>query len=387
MSKNLRTALAVGALLALPLGMAACGGDEGGNNDVPGDAIASVDGTPISRIDYEHWYAVNARGSSAIGGPVVIPDPPSYTRCVVLMARANAQAAEAMGRRPARQTAAQLRAECRTRHETIRDSTVRQLLQMAWLEREAERVGIEATDAEIERAKREAYPRAADLRRWLRQTGMTEADVEFQLRFSQYGREISEAVRDDATRSVDDAQVDAYYARNRAAFALPERRDLQLVLTRTEAQANAAKRAAESGTAWAAVARRWSTDAISKANGGTLSGVARGQQDAALDRAAFGAAAGEIAGPVRGANGWYVVRVTRVAPAKQSSLAESREQIRTTLVAQRGDRAIGDYARSFQDRWTERTACGSGYVIALCSNAPRARTTTAGGTVAGRTTQ
>src|SRR5690349_19289361 len=122
MSKNLRTALAVGALLALPLGMAACGGDEGGNNDVPGDAIASVDGTPISRIDYEHWYAVNARGSSAIGGPVVIPDPPSYTRCVVLMARANAQAAEAIGRRPARQTAAQLRAECRTRHETIRDS-------------------------------------------------------------------------------------------------------------------------------------------------------------------------------------------------------------------------------------------------------------------------
>lgn len=307
----------------------------------------------------------------------MIPDPPSYTTCAERLAR---QAAAARAR--SRPTASQLKAQCRQIDETLRDRSIAQLVQMVWLEGETKRLGIEVTDAEIARAKRAAFPRAGDMQRTLRQLGMTERDVDFQLRFNQAGTKITEYIQ---RRPVDvgEAEIAAYYARNREQFAVPERRDLELILTRGKAQADEARRAVEGGTAWSAAARRWSTDALSKGNGGRLLGVARGQQDRALDAAAFDARTGVVTGPVRGQFGWYVVRVTRVTPAKQSSLAESREQIAQQLRQQESQRAMQEYAREFQDAWTAKTNCRSGFVIAICSNAPRPRTTsTAGGGVA-----
>ncbi|ADB50415.1 peptidylprolyl isomerase [Conexibacter woesei] len=376
MAHSIRAALTVGALVLCPLAVSACGGDDSSGNDVPSNAIASVDGTPVTKAEYEHLYEVNAKGAAG-GGSAVIPDPPSYTACAARLAR---QAAAARGR--GRPTESQLVAQCRQLDEALRNRSVAQLVQMVWLDGETERLGIEVTDADVERAKRATFPRAGDMQRTLRQLGMTERDVEFQLRFNQLSTRLTEHLQ---RRPVDvgDAEISAYYARNREQFAVPERRDLELILTRTETQANDAKRAVEGGTAWAAAARRWSTDELSKGNGGRLLGVARGQQDRALDAAAFDARRGVLLGPVRGQFGWYLVRVTRVTPSKQSTLAESSAQIRELVRQQESQRAMQEYARTFQESWTAKTNCRRGFVIEICANAPRPRTTsTAGGGVA-----
>ena len=76
---------------------------------------------------------------------------------------------------------------------------------------------------------------------------MSDRDVLFRLRIQELGTRISEAV-ERRSGNVTEAQIAAYYNRNRDQFAVPERRDLEIILTRTEAQANAAKRAIESGT-------------------------------------------------------------------------------------------------------------------------------------------
>lgn len=380
-TKTLRIVLALSAFFVLSLTVAACGGDDESSNDVPSNAVASVDGTPITKADYDRWALINAKSPGAQGSPVIIPDPPNFERCIADLRR---QARDARARTAPTQS--QLLAQCRQLDTQIMQQTMALLIQADWIEREAEDLGVSLSDADVERTlaetKRQSFPRRGDYENFLKRSGMTERDILFRLRVTDLSTRITEKIQRDAG-GVTDAQISAYYTRNRDQFAVPERRDLEIVLTRTEAQANEAKRAIESGTSWAAVARRFSTDALSKGNGGRLAGVARGQQDRALDVAAFNAREGVIVGPVRGQFGWYIVRVDRVTPAKQNSLEESRAQIRDLLRQQNSTRALDTFAREFQTRWTKLTNCRRGFVIEICSNAPRARTTpAAGGTVA-----
>jgi len=380
-TKTLRILLALGAFFVAAIGFAACGGDDDG--DVPGNAVATVDGDPITKADYDHWFEINARQSSSLGsGDPVIPDPPDYTRCIAALRRQQARARTRT--RPSDRT---LRTQCRTLHEQISQQTMALLIQSRWIELEADELDVSVSDAEVERAlretKRQSFPNEQDYERFLRQSGMTERDVLFRLRIQELSTAITEKVQRDAGE-ITDADIRDYYERNREQFAVPERRDLEIIMTRTRGEAEEAKAAVEGGMSWAEATRRWSTDTLSKSNGGRLLGVARGQQDRALDTAAFNARRGVIAGPVRGQFGWYIVRVTDVTPAKQNSLEQSRDQIRELLRQQRGSERLDRFAREFQERWTDATQCRRGFIIPICANAPRQNTTsTAGGTVAG----
>jgi foldase protein PrsA len=375
-TKTLRIFLALGAFFMLSFTIAACGGDDD-SNDVPSNAVASVDGTPITKADYERWVAIMARSN---GAPAA-PDPPTFARCIAGIQDA---ARRVRGQRVPSDAAA--RAQCRQLDEQLRNQVMVMLVQSIWFEDEAKDLGITVTDEQLQRrleeAKRTQFPRRGDYERFLRNAGMTEEDVLFQFRMQDLPARITEKIQREAG-DVTEADITAYYNRNREQFAVPERRDLEIVLTRTEAQAEAAKRAIEGGESWAAVARRSSTDALSKGNGGRLLGVARGQQDRALDTAAFNARVDTIVGPVRGQFGWYIVRVTRVTPERQNSLADSREAIRTQLEQTKGQEELTRFGREFQERWSELTNCRTGYQVPqLCGNAPRPRTTsTAGGAV------
>jgi foldase protein PrsA len=375
----LRILLALGAFFVVVTALAACGGDD--DNSVPGNAVASVDGTPLTKAEYERWAKISAQGSVAPGQPVVVPDPPNYTRCIAELRRQQ---------RPRRgqptPSDVTLRAQCRTQNEQLVQSTMSALIQQVWIEKEAEEQGVSVSDAEVRReletTRRQSFPTQRDYERFLRESGMTQADVEERVRTQALATKLTRKIQDSAA-PVTESSIEAYYDRNREQFALPERRDVELILTRTEAQAEEAKQAVESGTSWAAAARRFSIDDASKAAGGRLAGVSEGQQDRAFDRAAFSARRGEIVGPIRGQFGWYVLRVENITAPRQTPLSEARAQIRALLEQQGSQGRLAAFVRDFQRRWREVTNCRAGYIVELCSNAPTPRTTsTSGGTVA-----
>src|SRR5439155_22990416 len=142
---------------------------------------------------------------------------------------------------------------------------------------------------------------------------------------------------------VSDAQIASYYNKNKQRFAQPERRDLQVVLTKTKAKAEAAKKAVNSGQSWASVAKKYSIDEASKAQGGKLPGVAKGQQEKAFDDAIFSAKKGAITGPIKTQFGYYVFDVTKVTPASQQTLAQTKETIRNLLKSQNQQKALNGF--------------------------------------------
>ncbi|HEX4804842.1 MAG TPA: peptidyl-prolyl cis-trans isomerase [Conexibacter sp.] len=358
--------------------LAACGSS---GNSVPSNAVASVDGTPITKADYTKWATITVRGSAQGGAQAVLPDPPTYTRCIATLRK---QTRPVRGQ-PA-PTDVTLRAQCRQQDQALVQQTMATLIQNVWIEKEASAQGVSVTDAEVQRqlatTKRQSFSSEAAYQRFLKQSGMTQADVFERIRIQALAAKLTRKIQSGAA-PVTDAQVQSYYARNRAQFAVPERRDVELILTKTQAQGNAAKAAVQGGMSWAAAAKKYSTDAASKATGGILRGVSQGQQDRAFDTAAFGAKKGVIVGPVKGQFGYYVIRVTTITPAQVTSLASARAQIRSLLQQQNSQQKLTTFIRAFQTRWRGKTNCRTGYIVQLCSNAPAPQTTsTAGGTVA-----
>lgn len=379
---SLRLALALSAFFVLPITIAACGGSDD-STDVPSNAVAVIDGTPITKTQFDHFLELAARGAAS--GGAVVPDPPSYTKCIAALRRQSRPSKGQSG-----PSDATLRARCKQQDETLRRDAMTAMIQERWLAGEAKTLGVVVTDAQVDRqlaeAKRQSFPTDKEWKRFLSETGMSEDDARDRIRAQLVLQRVTEKIQDSAA-PVTDQQVADYFRRNREQFALPERRDLELILTRDEAKANEAKAAIEGGTSWAAAAKKYSNDPASSANGGKLLGVAKGQQDRALDQAAFEAEKGVIVGPVKGQFGWYLVRVTKVSPPKQDTLDESKAQIKQQLTQQAQQQKVSTFAADFQKRWKADTVCRTGYIVELCKNAPKQNTTsTAGGTVAGSST-
>ncbi len=83
MSKLTGQIAALGAILVTGVVLTACG-----SSGMPGNAVANVNGTPITVSTFNHWMTVAANASSAstttgaAAPKVPVPDPPTYTNCI-----------------------------------------------------------------------------------------------------------------------------------------------------------------------------------------------------------------------------------------------------------------------------------------------------------------
>jgi foldase protein PrsA len=338
-------------LVAATLAVALAGG--------PGDAVVTVDGDPIEKRTFDHWFEVAARSA---GGPrPAVPRPPRFTDCIAAKRRT-------APRKP-KPTDAQLKKQCRQDYGNFRKQALQLLINAKWIEHEAAERGIAVSDEEVRRSfehqKAQAFPKERDYRKFLRQSRRSEADILFQVRVEMLSNKIRDLVVKGA-EPVTDAQIADYYNRHPKRFADPERRDLRIVLTKRRGEAERAKRALRAGRSWREVAQRYSIDRHSKRRGGRLPAVVEGSQEKALDKAVFRARKNKLVGPVKTRFGFYVFEVTKITPARQRSLEEAAPTIRQFLESENQQRAMDAFVKAFKAKWRARTTCRRGYVVAEC---------------------
>ncbi len=148
------------------------------------------------------------------------------------------------------------------------------------------------------------------------------------------------------------------------------------MLTKGKAKAEQAKKALDSGQSWKAVAKKYSVDQASKNKGGSLPGVAKGQQEPGFDKAIFAAKKGKLTGPVKTQFGWYVFEVSKVTKSKQQTLEESKTSIKQILASQNQQNALKKFGDDYRNRYKKDTDCRKGYVVDDCKNAPKKKATT-----------
>jgi foldase protein PrsA len=364
----------------LTVALAACGGG------LPGNSVVKVDNQTIKRSTFDHWLqiaAVSAQGQqnpSATTPPkVTVPDAPTFATCIANKKKTAAKPAKGQPE----PTDAQFKQQCQTEYEGLKNQVLSFLIRSTWLDNEAKSMKINVADKDVQKqidaAKKQAFPKPADFQKFLTRSGLTEADVFFQQRSQLLEQKITQKVTK-GKDNVTDAQIQAYYDKNKQRFATPERRDLRIVLTKDKAKAAQAKRALDSGQSWTTVAKKYSIDQASKGQGGKLAGVAKGQQEKALDTAVFAAPKGKITGPVKTQFGWYVFAVTKITPATQQSLDQSKASIKQILSSTNQQKALQAFGKDYRNRWKGKTDCRKGYVTADCKNAPKPKPSTTGTT-------
>jgi foldase protein PrsA len=355
--------LALGAFFVPAAIVAGCG-----ESGIPGNAVAEVDGTPIEKADFEHWLNVAAKSSGQ--QDAAVPKPPEFTECIAQAKKTAAKPAEGQPK----QTDADFKKQCQQQYNQLRDQVLGLLISFEWIEREAKDQGVSVTDAEVKKSfeeqKKQSFPKEADYEKFLKTSGQSNEDVLMRVRLDA----LSNKIRDKVTKGKDqvtDKQIQDYYDKNKNQFAQPERRDLSIVLTKTEAKAKEAKAALQSGQPFKKVAKKYSIDDASKAQGGKLPGVAKGQQEKAFDTAIFGADKGKITGPVKTQFGWYVFKVDKVNAASQQTLEQAKATIKQVLASQGQQKALDTFVKNFRKKWKEKTECREGYRTQDCKNAPK----------------
>jgi foldase protein PrsA len=359
---------ALGAILLTGVTLTACG-----SSGIPGNAVVSVNGTPITTDTFNHWMTVAASSSAASAAAsgqtapkAVVPDPPTYKNCIAHL--------EATAPKPAKgqpkPTAATLKSQCEQQYTALKQQVLAYLISANWVIKEAEERGIKVSDAEVKKQfnqiKAQQFPKEADFQKFLASTGYTVSDLLLRVKLNTLSSKIQQKVSKEAGKKPSQKEITAYYEQHKSQYGQPEKRNILIILTKTQAQAEQAKKEIESGKSFASVAKSTSIDPVSKAAGGSLPGVVKGQEEKALDEAVFKAQLNVLGGPIKTPFGYYIYEVKKTIPGSQQALSKVQSTISQQVMAEKQQKSLSEFIKNFRKKWEGRTECRAEYSVKDC---------------------
>ncbi len=158
---------------------------------------------------------------------------------------------------------------------------------------------------------------------------------------------------------ISSAEIKEYYESHKEEFARPEARKIRHILVavktgqdETKARDKAEKILAKikSPKDFARVAKKYSDDPHSKADGGELGYVTKKELFPSLQGPVFNAKPGEIIGPIRSPLGYHIILVEKIRPKGYVPLAKVKEKIVAKLKDQKVKSLAWDKANKAYDQ-------------------------------------
>ena len=310
-------------LLPLLVALAGCGG---GSDEVPTDAVAVVDGQKVSRSDY------NA---------VLTQAKTSYKTDQREFPKAGSQ-----------------------EFQTLRNQVVQFLVDRVQFEQEAEALDIEITEKQVDARLAQIVKQyfggdKKKLQAQLKAQGSSERQVRSDIR----AQIVSEKIFAEVTGKVkvSDKQVEGYYAKNKSQYSQPESREVRHILVKTRAKADDICNQLKAGADFSALAKKFSEDTGSKANGGKLT-ISKGQTVAPFDQTAFLLKKNEISKPVKTEFGFHVIQpVGDVKPAKVTPLKDVKDSIRQQLAQTKKNEAMTKWVEDLKKDYEDKISYAVGF--------------------------
>lgn len=332
--------------LALVAALAACGGG-GGSGTVPTDAIAQVGSTPITKAAFNGWMAIAFAKYKAQGQPAPKIGTPTYT--------------------------------------SLRDQVVTFLVQQAELQQEADKLGVPAVtqkdiDKQVATIKNTTYQgNEKKFEEALKTNDLTLAQLEQEIRTNLLGQNVQNKVT--ANIHVSNAAALKYYNANKTAFTTPKTREVRHILVNNKSLGQKIENQVKNGGNFAQLAKKYSKDTGSAAQGGKLC-VAHGGQSGAcqqtvppFDKAAFSLKTDEVS-LVHSQYGWHVIQpLGAVKPAHTQTFAEVKSQIQANLSSQQKQTAWTAWVAKMANDFKGKVSYQTGYAPATTTSAATPTTT------------
>lgn len=262
--------------------------------------------------------------------------------------------------------------------ETL-EAAVEEMINGAWLEGEAEELGVVVTDkqvaAELDKIKKEQFPTKDAYNKFLDEANFAPADVNERIRLQQLGTAVQEQVKAEAPEPSPEA-IKAFYEKEKEArFKQKESRDVRFISNEDKSKAEAALKELKndnSPAGWKKTAAKYSSDSTTKTKGGLQEGIQeeffREPSQEEIKEAIFGAATGELSGVVKYEKNYFVIEVVKLNPAKTKSLKEAEAEIKATLGQETQQEFFSTFVSEYESKWRARTYCDQEFLVKQCSN-------------------
>jgi len=291
-----------------------CGGDD--KQSVPADAVASVDGEPIQKTEFDTLISQAKK---------------SYENQKRDFPAAGSQ-----------------------EYQTLKNQAVQFLVQRRQFEQEAEELGIKIEEQQVEdrleQIKKQYF--GGDQKKYetqLKEQGLSDVQVRNDIRAQLVSEKIFEQVTKDV--KVSDEDVKAYYEKNKANYSQPESRDVRHILVKTKVKADDIAAQLRNGGDFAALAKKFSEDTGSKATGGKLT-ITKRQTVPEFDKKAFSLKKNEISAPVKTQFGFHIIQaLSDVKPQKVTPLKDVKDAIRQELQQTKKNEAMTKWIDGLKEEY------------------------------------
>jgi foldase protein PrsA len=325
-----RTTLAgMGAILALALAVAGCGGSQ----TVPDDAIAVVGGTEIAKSELDEFLAFAKKGYEASGQKFPKAGTPEY--------------------------------------QSIQTQWVAYLVQREELRQSADEFGIEIGAKDIDKAEQDLIDsrfggKRSDYEKALSEQKFTSDDYRRVLETTALSTKLFEEVTKDV--EVREEDILQYYTENQAQY--PESRDVRHILIAekgkdgkvdyeaSKAKADRIYAELEGGADFAALAKANSEDPGSKDSGGKLT-ISKGQTVPEFEKTSFALDKGELSKPVKTEYGYHIIEA--LSEVRKPNLDNVRETIRATLLQQTRNEKMSAWIEDLTKEYESKVSYAEGY--------------------------
>lgn len=193
------------------------------------------------------------------------------------------------------------------------------------IDQEAKKQNITITDADIDAEIKDTY-----IAQFGSEEALKQALVQYGMTMDNLRSEIANQLK--LTKllepqvKVTDDQIKQMFETYKESFNTPEQVRASIILVKTEDEAKNIIKQLNGGADFAELAKSKSLDTATKDKGGDIDFFARGQQETAIEDAAFKLAKGEISDPVKTSGGYQVIKVTDRKEAHTATLAEEKEK-------------------------------------------------------------
>jgi foldase protein PrsA len=314
--------LAAAALAVLTVVAAGCGDTD----EVPADAVAVVDGTPISKSTLDE-----------------------------LLTRTKKTYAAQKRQFPKAGT---------SEYQSLQTQAVAFLVQREEYAREADKLGVKVTDAQIQKKVDDVRKQyfGGDQKKF--EAGLkAQAYTLDALRSDARAQLVSEGIYKDITGDVkvSDAEAQQYYDDNIDRYKVAESREVRHILVKTKAEADKLHDELTNGADFATLAKEKSLDPGSKDQGGKLT-VSKGQTVAPFDKAAFSLDTNELSDPVKTQYGYHIIQaLSDVKKGRVTPFTEVRSQIKSTLLQQKKSDAVSAWVAKVDKEYKDKVTYATGY--------------------------
>jgi foldase protein PrsA len=245
-----------------------------------------------------------------------------------------------------------------TEYEQLKGQAVTFLIQRAEFEQEADAMGIKITDDKVNKRitqlKKQFYSGSEQkYENTLKQQGLTKDQAKEEVRAQLISEELFKKVTGDVKVTKD--EIKAYYNSHKSQYGQPQTRDVRHILVAKKSLADSLYAQLKSGANFAKLAKKYSKDPGSAANGGKLT-ISKGQTVPAFDKTAFSLKKGELSPPIHTQYGYHIIEaLSAVRAAQTTSLSKVESSIKQQLEQQRKNDAM--------TKWVEKkkkSFCKSG---------------------------